>query len=430
MKSLLFFSLLICTGAQAKVYTIHNAAELQSLQLQAGDTVKMADGVWKDQELVFRGNGRENKPIVLMAATPGKVNLQGRSFLRLEGSWLVATGLSFSHGYTVKNDVIVLADSSSHCRVTNMSVTDYSSPDKQTVNRWVNISGTYNRVDHCYFKGKTNGGPTLVVSRSTDAPDHHRIDHNYFDARPELGVNGGETMRIGTSHHSLSASYTLVEQNIFRHCNGELEIVSNKSCNNIIRYNLFYECKGTLTIRHGNRCELYGNYFVGNGVEHTGGIRIIGEDHYVHDNHMQDLSGTTLSAAISMMDGLPNPELVSHWQVKKARVEGNVIVNCKENFAIGAGKNDTRNLSPQGCSITGNLLQTQAAPVIWYDSSTQVKMAANKVDGNETPSLPNGFTRKKLGFQKDAKGIWRSKQHRLKEMDTDVGPEWMEGLKL
>ncbi|NND98671.1 MAG: hypothetical protein HKN47_15220 [Pirellulaceae bacterium] len=26
----------------------------------------------------------------------------------------------------------------------------------------------------------------------------HRIDHNHFGARPELGRNGGETIRIGT----------------------------------------------------------------------------------------------------------------------------------------------------------------------------------------------------------------------------------------
>lgn len=420
-------SLLICATfpARAKVYTIHNAAELQALQLQPGDTVKMADGIWTDQQVVFRGKGLENKPIVLMAATPGKVVLQGSSVLVLEGTRLTAEGLQFSNGYKGKEDVIVLAPGSSYCRVTNMAVVDYNTPDKQTVNRWVSVHGAYNRVDHCYFKGKTNAGPTMVIWRPDDAPNHHRIDHNYFDARPELGQNGGETIRIGTSHKSLSASYTLVEQNTFRHCNGELEIVSNKSCNNIIRYNLFYECQGTLTIRHGNHCEVYGNYFMGNGVEHTGGIRIIGEGHYVHDNHMQDLTGTGLSAAISLMDGLPNPELVSHWQVKQARVEGNVIVNCKENLAIGAGRNETRNLSPLSCVIQGNLLQTQAPPVIWHDSTTKIKLTGNRVERDDKLMLPEGFVRDTLNLQKDRKGIWRSKTHSLKELDGDRGPAWL-----
>ena len=36
--------------------------------------------------------------------------------------------------------------------------------------------------------------------------NRHRIDHNYYGPRPPLGSNGGETIRIGTSDESLSAS--------------------------------------------------------------------------------------------------------------------------------------------------------------------------------------------------------------------------------
>ena len=82
--------------------------------------------------------------------------------------------------------------------------------------------------------------------------NHHRIDHNYFGQRPILGSNGGETLRIGTSHYSLSNSYTMIESNYFDRCNGEVEIISNKSGSNTIQNNVFFESRGTLTLRHGN----------------------------------------------------------------------------------------------------------------------------------------------------------------------------------
>lgn len=90
----------------------------------------------------------------------------------------------------------------------------------------------------------------------SDKPNYHRIDHNYFGERSALGVNGGETIRIGTSTWSMFDSFTVVENNIFDKCDGETEIISNKSCKNIIQKNLFFECDGTLTLRHGNNNEV------------------------------------------------------------------------------------------------------------------------------------------------------------------------------
>ena len=77
--------------------------------------------------------------------------------------------------------------------------------------------------------------------------NHHRIDHNYFGHRPILGSNGGETLRIGTSHYSMSNSFTVVEDNYFDRCDGEEEIISNESGGNVFRRNVFFESRGTLT---------------------------------------------------------------------------------------------------------------------------------------------------------------------------------------
>lgn len=116
-------------------------------------------------------------------------------------------------------------------------------------------------MDHCYFVGKNHSGTLLVVWMDS-SPDFHTIDHNYFGYRPEYGANGAETIRIGTSDWSMYNSNCIVEYNYFEECDGEIETISNKSCENIYRYNTFYRTAGTLTLRHGNRCEVYGNFFL------------------------------------------------------------------------------------------------------------------------------------------------------------------------
>lgn len=146
-----------------------------------------------------------------------------------------------------------------HCRLTNTAIEDYNPVSINTDYKWVSLYGDSNRVDHCYFRNKRHSGTTLVVWLN-GIPNYHRVDHNYFAYRPPLGFNGGETIRIGTSEWSLTDSYTLVEYNYFEQCNGENEIISNKSGENTFRYNTFFDCYGTLTLRHGNRAKVYGNF--------------------------------------------------------------------------------------------------------------------------------------------------------------------------
>ena len=62
-----------------------------------------------------------------------------------------------------------------------------------------------------------------------------------------------------------------VEHNLFEECDGEIEIISNKSGKNTFRHNTFRRSSGTLTLRHGNWAEVYGNYFLGEGRAEAGG---------------------------------------------------------------------------------------------------------------------------------------------------------------
>ena len=194
--------------ANAASWLVHDAAEFATAAaaLQPGDEIVLADGTWTDARLLLKGQGTAAAPIVLRAQTPGKVILSGGSDLRLAGSYLQVSNLVFRNGYTPGDAVVAFRESSkavaSHSRVTGLVIDDYSNPDGSDQDYWVSLYGSNNRLDHSQLRGKTNAGPTVVVVRdATQGLDNqHRIDHNWFGPRPNLGSNGGETMRIGTSH--------------------------------------------------------------------------------------------------------------------------------------------------------------------------------------------------------------------------------------
>jgi poly(beta-D-mannuronate) lyase len=293
-----------------------------------GDTIILTNKVWQDADILFKKSGAAAKPITLRAQTPGQVILSGASRLRISGNWLVVDGLRFQNGYRTNSDVVHFRDTSSslatNCALINSTIVDCSAPlppDSSTDYKWVSIYGLSNRVENCYLKGKTNMGTTMVVwlAGTTNDSNYHVIRRNYFGPRPDLAVNGGETIHVGTGDTSLINSRTLVEENYFQSCNGEVEIISSKSCENVYRYNTFDSCAGTLTLRHGKRCMVEGNWFLGHGLPQTGGVRIIDEDHRVMNNYFDGLTGSDARSALCMMNGLTNSALSTPGRREQAR---------------------------------------------------------------------------------------------------------------
>ena len=156
-------------------------------------------------------------------------------------------------------------------------------------------------------------------------------------------------------------SFTRLIGDDFNECNGEIEIISNKSCENVYRHNTFVNCEGALTLRHGNRCTVEGNFFFGNGRPRTGGVRIIGEDHKVFNNYFQDLAGADGRAPLSISQGLVDTPLDGYFQVKNAIIAFNTFVNCGNGLLIGladtlTGTSQQTTLPPVDCRIANNLV--------------------------------------------------------------------------
>lgn len=306
--------------------------------------VELAPGTWRDQELAFRGTGTRERPITLRAARPGSTVLTGKSRVLIEGEWLVVEGLHLKDGGP-GGDGIALKGR--HNRLTACAV------EGGTWKFHAHLFGHDHQVDRCYFAGKANDDPTFQIEVSPEEPNRHRIVRNHFGPRPPLGRNGGETMRLGYSHQSMNVSRTLVEENLFDRCDGELEIISSKSCENIYRANTFLDSAGTLTLRHGNRCVVDGNVFLGRGKRGSGGVRVIGEDHVIVNNYFEGLR----EGVFRLTSGVPHSQLIQYFQARRCVLAFNTVADCHGAYLeLDAGMGSSgRQLRPAEITIANNV---------------------------------------------------------------------------
>jgi poly(beta-D-mannuronate) lyase len=329
----------------------------------------MADGVWTNQDIDFAGDGAAGAPITLRAETPDGVTLNGTSRLSISGSHLVVDGLNFDGGGSNSMSYLIEfrgSDGDAHnCRLTNSKIIDYNAPDRSHQYHWVEIFGQDNRVDHCLFEGQDHEGVTLVVRLDDNGQAaRHLIDHNAFLDRPVgRDSNGHEMMRIGTSARNGISAQCVVEHNLFENCDGEIEIISNKSADNVYRYNTFRSCAGTLTLRHGKAATVSGNFFLGEGKNRSGGIRVVDSDHVIVNNYFDDIDDRA-DAAISLVAGINGGPANGYQPVKDITIHNNTIVDVGGAAIIfdwGFGDTDnggTQNQLPENVSIVNNLIRT------------------------------------------------------------------------
>ncbi len=401
-----------CNNQSGKI--VGNQEELNQAisAAQPGETIIMANGVWRDTEIVFKGVGQTDKPITLTAEDPGKVLIEGQSYLELSGEYLVVSGLVFQNGYTPTSTVISFRTSSdelaNNCRVTNCVIRDYSNPERFESDFWVLMYGKNNRFDHNSLMGKRNLGVTMAIRLNTEESreNNHIVEYNYFGPRQILGSNGGETFRIGTSHYSRTYSNSIVRGNYFDRTNGEHEIISNKSCGNEFRDNVFFECQGTLTMRHGHHTLVENNYFLGNRKPNTGGIRIINEYQTVRKNYLYGLTGYRFRGALVIMNGVPNSPINRYNQVVDSHMQNNLVINS-DFIQLCAGSDEERSAVPVGSSFTNNLIlgTTNPEPFTIYDDVSGIEFAGNVMSKGVERPFEQGFSYTSTSLEKNNNGL-------------------------
>ena len=434
---------LISVNVAAKEYLVQDQTQFADAvsSLQPGDIVTLADGIWSDFEIDFVAKGTVEAPITLQAQTPGKVLLTGQSNLQLAGEYLIVSGLYFTRGYSPSNAVIEFRHSKTHLanysRVTNTVIESYNNSEKFSGGNWVALYGQYNRFDHNALLGKRTSGVTMAVrlnSKESQA-NYHRIDHNYFGERPILGSNGGETLRVGTSHYSLSNSFTMIENNYFDRCNGEVEIISNKSGANTIQNNVFFESRGTLTLRHGNGNIVQNNVFFGNGVEHTGGIRVINGDQTIRNNYLEGVTGYRFGSGMTIMNGVPNSKINRYHQVDNAKITHNSFINL-DHIHFAAGSDAERTAAPINSIFSRNLIahNNNTDGISVFDDLSGITFKDNVVHGADELTIDNGFASKTIDLVRAENGLLYPQDPALASYGAstqlqpttkqDTGPSW------
>lgn len=362
---------------------------------KAGDQIILANGIWKDVQIKFRGKGTIDNPITIKAETTGKVTIEGESYLKFGGEYLVVEGLYFKNGFSPSNAVIDFKISSkdkpdeisNNCKVTNCVIEDFNKPKRDKSDLWIQFWGRHNTLSNCYIAGKTNRGPTVRVSIAgiESINNYHQIVNNHFGPRPVKGGPSGETIQLGDSYTSMSPSHTMVANNLFEECNGEVEVISSKTNFNIFKNNVFYKSEGSLVTRHGNYSMIDGNYFIGDGEnENYGGIRIINTGHWVVNNYFYGLKGKSFRSPLAVMNGIPKSPLNRYNQVTDVVVAFNTYVNCSSPWQFGVGTNIAQaKVLPKSEIRSARAIRTTVANNIIYNEKglESIVMENDKADG-------------------------------------------------
>lgn len=390
-----------------------------------GDTLFIESGTFEDVSLDLYAKGTKDLPIYVLAKNPGELILKGGSSLNLSGEHYVISGIHFDGGYSEDGAVISFRAKDGNklangVRVTQCAISNYSNPDRIASDHWIEVFGRENRFDHNYVGTKFNLGATMVMrlADSVSTDNRNSIDSNYFAPKPRLGSNGGETLRIGSSAHSLKKGGAIVVANYFDRCSGEVEVLSIKSSDNAVTDNVFFECSGVLALRHGNCNKIYRNKFFGNDKSETGGLRVINAGHSIRDNYFQGVTGKRFFAALAVMNGVPNSAINRYHQVSGVDISNNTWVNC-ENISFGVGSDNERTATPE--------LSVFANNSIIYSNPANAPNFLDDVDGIEfRENVTNSFT--SLDGFTPLQSSLASIQ--VKKDDTSlrslVGPNWLD----
>ncbi|WP_179320452.1 chondroitinase-B domain-containing protein [Winogradskyella helgolandensis] len=403
LKSRTFYVLTIAlfstiSAISQTTYNIPNLDDIDELEdlfetLEAGDTVILADGIYDDDDRIkFSPTaGTAAMPITFRAETPGGVRFTGGMQLSIGGDHVVVDGFYWDGGYG-SSVVIEFRDGENYanystlqnCAMDGLAV-ESPSAGTSTKHNWVMLYGTYNTVINCSFMNKGSSGNMILVELAynayppvgDDEPEintscdivGHTISNNYFYKYAKIDAelsNAGdsETIRIGTSSYQNVDSSVMVSNNYFVEADGENEIITNKSKNNSYINNTFRRSRGSLVLRHGSNATVEGNYFLGENVDGTGGIRIVDSEHTITNNYIQDCITVVDQAkwnnGITFLGGSSNNSVPctsdntssDYQKVENINVSNNTLINTNAPLYYNTDKGST---DPTG-TVSNNLI--------------------------------------------------------------------------
>ena len=317
--------LLAAALVHAATQTVDSIATLQQTINDAapGDTITLKDGSYTTGKwIMVSRRATAEQPITIAAENVGGVEINGTHGFNVvqPAAHVIIQGFVLKHASGRNN----IAAGTSHVRFTRNTFQCVGDGP------YLAVIGDDAQVDYNEFRDKKTVGNMLSVS-GTGSQVARRlwVHHNYFHDFSNAGINGAETLRFGLSQLSLSTGNGLVEHNLFVRCNGENELISNKSSGNTYRYNTILDSPNAqLTLRHGNECLVYGNI-----LKNTEGLRIFGDRHQIFSNYFEkNYMGINLgNGGAEVADGAP---LTSHDRPDNCVITFNTLVDNRTHYQM------------------------------------------------------------------------------------------------
>ncbi len=401
LKRALWLVLVTMAGASsAATYRAGSLADLTTRinSAVAGDEIILSNGTYTASvSITITRTGTAANPILIRADSIGGVEITGSSGFKLSSpaAYITIQGFKFTHAASIS-----VPSGTSHCRFTR-NVVELTIPAGSDVS-YFNISGDDAEIDHNELRNKSTLGEMLDVAGSGNQVARRLwVHHNYFHDFTSPGGNGAETIRLGLSGLSLSTGNALVEYNLFVRCDGENEMISNKSSGNTYRYNTVLDCPGgEISQRHGNDCLYYGNY-----MRNTQGMRIYGDRHKIFSNYFE-----SNSIGVNMGNGdgdvYNGAELTAHDRPDDNVVVFNTFINNSTHYQMG-GRTD--GLGSSNTIVANNLFQGGGSIASISGSAPYTGSWAGNIrwQTSSTGNMPaNGYTMVNPLLAKDANGIY------------------------
>ncbi len=403
----------VITGS-AYSQLVSTPAELQNAISAAvpGSEIILANQAWANVEIDINVSATSEQPVIIRAESTGAVFFEGNSSVNLGGAYIIFKGVVFRNPSGLIsnsgriNPIIEFRSSGTaynNCTVTNIKIDSYNGTEAQSshVFKWIYMVGQNNEVSYSSFLGKYGVGSIINDNRNNGGANYIKIHHNYFAERVPVGafnaLNDQDAIRLGTSSTSMSDSYSQVYNNYFNNWFGEIEIISNKSGQNKYYNNTFRNYSGTLTLRHGNNCEVYNNYFFANNNYYSGGVRVIGEGHKIYNNYIEGINskkegGSTSGATggINITNGRVDSELNGYFQVIGATIVNNTFVNCDYGIRVGTKLNSTLTLPPVDLDISNNIMLNSSSKAISENTAPLASQYQGNITQNGAWDIPTG----------------------------------------
>jgi poly(beta-D-mannuronate) lyase len=393
----IFLVLLLLSGKLfAATITVSSIAELEAAieKAKPGDKIIVKNGVYTTTSNInVACVGTKEHPITITAQDFGKAEITGAGGFNLVSPsvYVIIRDFKFTHAASKAKS----SAGSSFCRWTN-NIFETPGDGEDLL-----IAGNDNEVDHNTFQNKNAMGRFLAI-RGTGSQIAERlwIHHNYFKSQKDQGgKNGAETLQFGLSGFSLSSSNSIVEYNLFEDCAGENEMISVKASAVTLRYNTIRNCPAQFTLRHGNKCQVYGNYFY-----NTPGLRFFGDDHVIYSNYFENCNSAIQigNGGAEVADGAP---LTSHDRPDRILIALNILVNNKANFVMSARD---KGLGATKVKVASNIIQGGNSAAAISGPYTDAVWEKNTIFNTVAGDMPGGtYTVKDPNLMKDQSGVFR-----------------------